>query len=220
MWKNIWFEYWKDFKAHSVEEIIIQILSVFFILSLGILAIRIVGKKSINTLTVPNVLFIFVLSSTLGALITKPNRIIMGAIVCFTIIIFIVFLEKIIIKFDLFEKILVAKPAILYTNGEYQVKTISKNKMTIDQIEAWLRMQGYHSVEVCKTIILEFGGNLAFELLPEYEPIKKIYFDSAIKQILNAINKSDYEEVIPDIKNNLFEEAIKGRNTKNPGKLE
>ena len=91
--------------------------------------------------------------------------------------------------------------------------------MTIDQIESWIRVQGFPSVEVCKTIIIEFGGNLSFEVHPEYEPIKKIYFDKAIEQILKAIDeKQTYQEAVPDIKKNLFEEASKGFNQGNISK--
>ena len=75
MWNNIFNTYWHDFKAHSKEEILIQILSIVFILIIGVVAIKIIGKKSISQMTLANVLFVFVLSSTLGALITKPHRI-------------------------------------------------------------------------------------------------------------------------------------------------
>jgi uncharacterized membrane protein YcaP (DUF421 family) len=216
LWNNIWGEYIKDWNTHSFQDNLAQIIAVVIILFLGILAIKIIGKKSINTLTIPNILFIFVLSSTLGALITKPYRIFTGILVCATIVLFIFFLEKMIVKFNLFEQFFISKPTILYENGQFLIDNISKSKMTIDQIESWIRIQGFPSIEVCKTIIIEFGGNLSFEVKPEYEPIKKIYFDKAIEQILKAIDeKQFYEEAIPDIKKNLFEEASKGYNQGN-----
>ena len=67
-----------------------------------------------------------------------------------------------------------------------------------------LGLQGLPSVEVCKTIVIEFGGNLSFEVYPEYEPIKKIYFDEAIKQILKAIDDSKYIEAKPPEMNKVF----------------
>ena len=216
MWNNIWGEYVKDWNAHSFQDNLAQIIAVVAILSLGILSIKIIGKKSINTLTIPNILFIFVLSSTLGALITKPYRIFTGILVCSTIVFFIFFLEKMIVKFNIFEQFFISQPTVLYKDGQFLIDNINKSKMTIDQIESWIRVQGFPSVEVCKTIIIEFGGNLSFEVYPEYEPIKKIYFDKAIEQILKAIDeKQSYQEAIPDIKKNLFEEASKGFNQGN-----
>jgi uncharacterized membrane protein YcaP (DUF421 family) len=207
LWNDIWQGYIKDWNTHSFGDVIAQILCVVIILCLGVLAIKIIGKKSINTLTIPNILFIFVLSSTLGALITKPYRIFIGVIVCATIVLFVLILEKLIVKFNLFEEIFISKPTILYKDGHFLNDNISKSKMTIDQIESWVRLQGYPSVEICKTIIIEFGGNLSFELYPEYEPIRKIYFDEAVKQILNAIDGSKYKEAkVPEM-GNVFDET-------------
>ena len=207
MWNNIWGEYIKDWNAHSFQDNLAQIIAVVVILCLGVLAIKIIGKKSINTLTIPNILFIFVLSSTLGALITKPYRIFTGMIVIATIVSFVYILEKLIVKFNVFEEIFISKPTILYKDGHYLNDNIVKSKMTIDQIESWVRGQGLSSVEVCKTVVIEFGGNISFELYPEYEPIKKIYFDEAVKQILNAIDGSQYKEAkVPEM-GNVFDET-------------
>lgn len=207
MWINIWQGYVKDWKGHSFEDTIAQILCVIIILGLGVFAIKTIGKKSINTLTIPNILFIFVLSSTLGALITKPYRIFTGILVVVVIVLFVMILEKLIVKFNLFEKIFISEPTILYKDGNFQKEEILKNNMTIDQIESWTRGQGLPSVEVCKTIVIEFGGNLSFELYPEYEPIKKIYFDEAMKQILKAIDDIEYKEAkIPEM-GNVFDET-------------
>lgn len=217
--QNIWMEYMKDWKGHSKEEIIAQIICVFIILIFGIIAIKIIGQKSINTLTIPNVLFIFVLSSTLGALITKPFRIFIGLAVVSTIVLFIFVLEKLIVKINFFEKFFVPNQIVLYSDGFFHEKNISKAKMTIDQIESWIRLEGISSVEACKTIIIEFGGNLSFELKPEYEPIKKIYFDEAIKQILQALDEKYAEAKIPEMPN-LFDEAKGNSKKAAPKRLE
>ena len=207
MLKHIWSEYIKDWSTHSFNDNVAQILSVVFILLLGIFAIKIIGKKSINTLTIPNILFIFVLSSTLGALITKPYRIFTGILVVTVICLFIYLLETLIVKINFIEQLFVHKPTILYKDGSFLDDNIRKSKMTIDQIESWVRMYGLPSVEVCKTIIMEFGGNLSFEVYPEYEPIKKIYFDNAMNQILKAIDDLTYKEInVPEM-NNLFDET-------------
>jgi len=203
---NIWSEYMKDWQHHSFTDNIAQILSVIFILLLGIIAIRMIGKKSINTLTIPNILFIFVLSSTLGALITKPYRIFTGVLVVLCICLFIYILETLIVKINFLEQLFIPKPTILYKDGAFLNENIRKSKMTIDQIESWVRVQGYPSPEVCKTIVIEFGGNLSFELLPEYEPIKKIYFDKAMKDILEAL-ETKYVEAKPPEMNNVFDET-------------
>lgn len=216
MWNNIFNTYWHDFKTHTKEEILIQILSIVFILIIGVVAIKIIGKKSISQMTLVNVLFVFVLSSTLGALITKPHRIIIALIVVATIVTFVLLLEKLSVKTNAFERMFVSFPSVLYEDNQYQINELSKNNITVDQIESSIRANGISSVEACKTIVLEPTGGIAVEVKPEYEPIKKIYFDKAVEQILKAINeKQRYEEAVPDIKKNLFEEASKGFNQGN-----
>lgn len=216
MWNNIFNAYWNDFKAHSKEEILIQILSIVFILIIGVVAIKIIGKKSISQMTLVNVLFVFVLSSTLGALITKPHRIIIALIVVATIVTFVLILEKLSVKTNSLERLFVSFPSVIYQDNQYQINELSKNNLTVDQIESSVRAKGISSVEACKTIVLEPTGAISVEVKPEYEPIKKIYFDKAVEQILKAINeKQAYQEAIPDIKKNLFEEASKGFNQGN-----
>jgi uncharacterized membrane protein YcaP (DUF421 family) len=220
LWNNIWFEYWKDFRGHTKEELIMQVLSVVFILLLGIIAIKIIGKKSIKQMTLVNVLFVFVLSSTLGALITKPNRVLMGLLVVITIVIFVVILEKMQLKSDTVERIFVSPPAVVYKDGQYQELALSKNNMTIDILESLIRDKGYPSLEVCKTVIIEPTGSIAVELLPEYEPVQKIYFDKAMKDILKAIDDIEYIEAKPQLENNLFVEAKTQKNLHDNGNLE
>jgi len=216
LWNNIFNAYWNDFKAHSKEEILIQILSIVFILIIGVVAIKIIGKKSISQMTLVNVLFVFVLSSTLGALITKPHRIIIALIVVATIVTFVLILEKLSVKTNSLERLFVSFPSVIYQDNQYQINELSKNNLTVDQIESSVRAKGISSVEACKTIVLEPTGAISVEVKPEYEPIKKIYFDKAVEQILKAINeKQAYQEAIPDIKKNLFEEASKGFNQDN-----
>ena len=207
MWNDIWQGYIKDWQSHNFTDHVAQILCVVIILWAGVFAIRFIGKKSINTLTIPNILFIFVLSSTLGALITKPYRIFVGLMVVVSICIFIWVLEKLIVKFNVFERLFIAKPVILYKDGIFMENEILKSQMTIDQIESWVRTKGYPSVQVCKTIIIEFSGNLSFELLPEFQPITKYEFDHAMKQLLNAINDSDYTPIQPPEMSNVFDET-------------
>jgi len=89
LWKNILQQYIQDWQGHTKEELIIQVISVIIILSLGMIAIRILGNKSFAQATLIDMIFIFVLSSTLGALITKPQRIFVALLVVVTIVVFV-----------------------------------------------------------------------------------------------------------------------------------
>lgn len=210
MWTSIWQEYVNDWKAHSFEDFVIQILSIIFILVVGMIAIRLLGKKSISQMTLTDVLFIFVLTSTLGALITKPQRIFMAFLVVLTIVVFVFILEKLSQKVNKIERMMVSLPEVIYKDGNFNEYAMRKNNLTVDTVESALRQKGYPSLQVCKVVCIEPTGAISAELKAEYEPIRKIYFDSAVAQILYAINKSEYVEIVPPPVNSAFEEIELG----------
>jgi uncharacterized membrane protein YcaP (DUF421 family) len=213
LWKSIWEVYVKDWNAHTKEELIIQIISVVIILALGLIAIRILGNKSFAQATLIDMIFIFVLSSTLGALITKPHRIFVAFLVVLTILFFIWLLDKLTLKINYFEKLFVGMPYVIYQDSTFNEYAMRRNNLTVDLLEAAVRSKGIPSLQACKTIVLEPTGAISIEVLPQYEPIKKIYFDAAMQQILKAVDDLKYTEAkLPDL-NNLYDEA-KGKGHK------
>lgn len=213
MLNGIWQQYIHDWTNHTIIDHIIQVISIVAILFMGMTAIKILGKKSISQMTLTDALFILILSSTLGALITKPNRIFVGALVVITIILFVLILEKIQLKSNAVERVLIGVPEIVFQDGQFNEKALKRNNLSVDMIESIVRLNGLPSIDICKRIVLEPTGNIATEVLPEYEPIKKIYFDAAMQQIMQAINNSNYREIkVPEI-NNVFDEVEGGKDS-------
>jgi uncharacterized membrane protein YcaP (DUF421 family) len=212
MWNDIWMEYVKDWNSHSMTEHVMQVLSIVVILFLGVLAIRFLGKKSISQLTLTDVLFIFVLSSTLGALITKPVRILIGLLCVVVIVSFVWILQKLQLKLKWVEKVFVPLPDIIFYNGMWFENNMKRNNITVAIVESIIRQRGYSSIEICKRIIIEPTGAVSIELKPEWEPVKSFYFDDAMNQILRAIDeKNQYKKPIPPEMNLVFEEIEQGK---------
>jgi uncharacterized membrane protein YcaP (DUF421 family) len=213
LWNSIWDIYVKDWKAHSKEELIIQVISIVIILALGLIAIRILGNKSFAQATLIDMIFIFVLSSTLGALITKPHRIFVAFLVVATILFFIWLLDKLQLKINFLEKLFLGMPYVIYQDETFNEYSMRRNNLTVDILESAVRAKGIPSIQACKTIVLEPTGAISIEVLPQYEPIKKIHFDAAMQQILKAIDDLNYTEAtLPEL-NNLYDEA-KGKGHK------
>lgn len=207
------------FNHHWGADFAVQIISVFIILAIAIAALRLIGKKSIAQLTLPNVVFVFILTTTLGALITQPQALFIGIVITILIALIIYIIELLQIKVDLIEFIFVGRPALLVKDGKPQTKQLKKSKMTLDMLESQIRVKGIPSIAACKTVTIEPNGTIGVETFPEYEGIKKIYFDAAVKQILDAINGSKYKEAeIPKIVN-IFDE-VRGEKTNPPKNLE
>jgi len=213
LWNSIWDIYVKDWQTHTKEELIIQVISIVIILSLGMFAIRILGNKSFAQATLVDMIFIFVLSSTLGALITKPHRIFVALLVVVIILFFVWLLDKLQLKINFLERLFIGMPFVIYQDAVFNEHAMRRNNLTVDILEAVLRSKGIPSLQACKTIVLEPTGEISIEVLPQYEPIKKIYFDAAMQQILKAVDDLKYTEAkLPEL-NNLYDEA-KGKGHK------
>jgi uncharacterized membrane protein YcaP (DUF421 family) len=201
--------YLNSFLEHKVGlNFIVQMISLILILLISMFSLRLVGKKSISQLTLPNVVFVFIFTNCMGTLITTPQALFIALILTAVIIMIIIIIEFLQLKYDWLERFLVGRPNVLVYEGEPDTEQLKKAKITIDMLESQIRLQGLHSLYECKTITLEPNGNIGIEIKPEYEPIQKIYFDEAIKQILQAIDKNNeyIEAVYPDL-TNVFEEA-------------
>jgi uncharacterized membrane protein YcaP (DUF421 family) len=201
--------YKKSFlEQHIGLNFTVQMISLIIILLVAMFSLRLVGKKSISQLTLPNVVFVFIFTTCMGTLVTMPQALLIALILTAVIITIIITIEILQLKYDWLERLLVGRPNVLVYNGEPDTEQLKKAKITIDMLESQIRLQGLHGLYECKTITLEPNGNIGVEIKPEYEPIQKIYFDEAIKQILKAIDKNNeyIEAVYPDL-TNVFEEA-------------
>lgn len=210
MFREAWHLYVSDFLGkHSAAENIVRFVTLFTILTLAVIALRIVGKKSVSQLTLINVITFFIFTSTMGALITKPKALFVALEIAIFIIIFGIFFEWLQLKFNPLEAFFNGRAAVIVKDGKYDSKTLKKNKLSIDMLESQLRLQGVPSIEACKTVTIEPNGALGVEIKPEYEPIKKIYFDAAIEQILKLLDSTYLEKQPPEMKN-IFDE-VKGK---------
>jgi uncharacterized membrane protein YcaP (DUF421 family) len=204
-------DYLKTFLQEDYTDMFMQLFTVFVLVLFGMFAMRLVGKKSISQMTLPNVLFVFLFTSALGGLVASPQHLIIALIITGFIIFMVIVLEYLSRKFNKVERIFAGYPSVVYKDGEINITQLKKENLTVDQLEGLVRESGIPSMKVCKQILLEPNGKPSIELLPEFEPVRKIYFDEAIKQILKALGEKYKEAEMPEM-NNLFEEAVKKRN--------
>ena len=143
---DIWMMYVKDWQDHTMNEHIIQVISILIILITGMLSLRLLGKKSISQINLLDVLFIFILSTTLGALITKPVRIFVAFLVVATIVIFVYIMQKLQLKSAFFEKMVQGRAVVVYTNKTWNESGMAKNNRTVATVESALRANGISSL--------------------------------------------------------------------------
>ncbi|WP_019392567.1 DUF421 domain-containing protein [Priestia filamentosa] len=177
----------------------------------GIFLLRIAGRKSISQMTLPQT----VVMISLGTIIVQPiveksmMKAIGGAAV-FTLA--IVVLEYIQVKSNAFEKFLTGKSKTVIQNGQLDIKTLKKLRLTVDQLEIRLRNQGIANIQDVKMATIEPNGQLGYDLQDDAKPLTvgefKTLMDTYFPQLAKLKDSSTQLPTQPLSKpsSNIFEE--------------
>lgn len=190
----------------------------FVMIMAGILLLRIAGRKSISQMTLAQT----VVMISLGTIIVQPivqrsmTKAIGGAAIFVATILILEYLE---LKFNFFEKFITGKSKVVIENGQLNVKTLKKLRMTVDQLEMRLRNQGISKMEDIKFATIEANGLLGYELKDDAKPLTVGEFRKMINDYLPALivsTERKKESVHPD----FFEELGKSSKQNNPDYLQ
>lgn len=150
---------------------ICEILVVSFILVLsGTLLVRLSGKKSISELTIASTVVMF----SLGELLAEP---ILSKSIWETVVAIIGFLcslallEKLQLKWNLFERLLFGTPKVVVTDGHVVEQQLKKLRLSVDDLEMRLREAGVSRIADVKTATMEANGHIAVDLKPHAKPV-------------------------------------------------
>jgi uncharacterized membrane protein YcaP (DUF421 family) len=169
--KNIKKSIWGKLIHKEVEKLDLSFIWQSFLLILvGILLLRISGRKSISQMTLAQT----VVMISIGTIIVQPivEKSVMKAMIGAAIfVISIVILEFLQLKFNGFEKFITGKSKIVIENGELNIKNLKKLRLTVDQLEMRLRNQGISKIEDVKMATLEPNGLLGYELNDHAKPL-------------------------------------------------
>ncbi|RPK08270.1 DUF421 domain-containing protein [Priestia endophytica] len=167
--------------------------SVILILG-GILLLRIAGRKSISQMTLAQT----VVMISLGTIIVQPivEKSMIKAIGGAAVFVFaILVLEYLQVKSNAFEKFLTGKSKIVIQNGQLNIKTLRKLRLTADQLEMRLRIQGISKIQDVKTATIEPNGQLGYELQEDAKPLTIGEF----KQLMDVYMTSLSEDKAPSV---------------------
>ncbi|SKC38946.1 DUF421 domain-containing protein [Maledivibacter halophilus] len=201
------------------------ILKTAILFATGILLMRVMGKSAITQLTPYDLMAIIIIGTVVAEPLIntklKPTLIVLGAL----LVLYIIFSELSLNQF--FNKILLGRPTILIKHGKIIEENIEKEKISLIQLTAILRVNGYPKVNDIEYAILEPTGEIS--ILPkadirsvtpsdlginvEYEglPIGVIIDGKIQRKNLKLINKDEEwlknkmrEEGIDNIKNIIY----------------
>lgn len=185
----------------------------FILVMAGIILLRISGRKSIAQMTLAQT----VVMISIGTIIVQPiiedslwRTIIAASIFVASLII----MEYLQLKFNFFEKFLTGKSLVVVENGNLNTTNLKKLRLTVDQLEMRLRLQGISKISDVKTATLEPNGQLGYELKEEAKPLTVGEFKKLINPAYLNLQSQNQES-----NNNIFDEITSGHTNKNPNQL-
>lgn len=127
-----------------------------------LIVIRLLGKKALSQMTPFDFVYLVLLGSFLeeGLFDTKVSFFhIIYAIFLWGTLIYII--EKLVVKYDSFKRILRGTPTDLIIKGKINETALKNNNLELDQLRTMLRSQGCFSIFNVQHATLETGGTLS-----------------------------------------------------------
>lgn len=142
----------------------------FVLIIAGVILLRISGRKSIAQMTSTQT----VVMISIGTIIVQPiieNSLVKTLIGAAIFTLTLILMEWLQIRFNLIEKMLTGKAKIVIENGHLRIENLKRMRLTADQLEMQLRLQGVTAIQDVKKATLEANGQLGIELTDDAKPL-------------------------------------------------
>lgn len=133
---------------------VVRAIVIYFVI---LAALRLLGKKDMAQLALADFVLILLISKSLY------NNAGLGPGIAMVISLALVNygMDWALFKSKKFRKIAVGEPVILIENGKVLPKALTCERLSIDELLAGLRKQGYEKIEDVKWAIIETGGEIS-----------------------------------------------------------
>ena len=127
-----------------------------------VVMLRLSGNRTLSKMNS----FDFIITITLGSLfssgILQKEISLVGVLFAMATLIGLQFAVTFFaVRFKQVDRIIKGEPALLYSNGEFLHRAMTKARVTQDEILAGARKQGFSSLEQVKFVILEANGDVS-----------------------------------------------------------
>lgn len=148
----------------------------------GIIALRIAGRKSLAQTTVAETVVMIAVGTVLiEPLVGKDMWRTFGAVTIIIMTLYI--LEYVQLKWPFMEQILTGKAVVVIEDGHIQTDNLRKLRMTVEQLEIYLRQASVTRVEEVKYATIEPNGQLGFILNENAEPLTKADYQRLMNKL-------------------------------------
>lgn len=196
----------------------------------GILLLRVAGRKSISQMTLAQT----VLMVAIGSLLIQP---VSGKNIWITfgvgagLVLYLIAIEYLQLKFDWVERLVTGRSILLIKHGSIIEKKLNKSRLTVDQLEMQLRQANIADISDVQYAALEPSGKVSFVLTEQARPASKreiALLKQDVKQLTDLVRQlagQPKEETLPQDKQMpkpssapLFDEVIAEGHPSDPPK--
>ncbi|MFB6363424.1 DUF421 domain-containing protein [Paenibacillus elgii] len=173
------------------------------VLFVGFCLLRIAGKKTAEEMTGLEIITLLAMASMIGHAVSGNGLWKTIATLCIfvTLLITVQFLA---VKFDWVEKWFMGKATLVIKDGKILPENLKKLRMSVDQLEANLRVKGISSFTDVKSATVEMSGQMGYELMRHAKPVTIGELEKALAQL--QLKQPPQQ---PKQDGNLFNEVIR-----------
>ena len=125
------------------------------------ICLRLLGKKGLGEISIPDLVLIILIGEALGSLIPQENAFI-SAIVCIVTLGIINFaLERGVFYSKKFRKFVEGEPVLIVKDGRILRSNMKKEMMTMENLKETIRSNGLSGIEEVKIAVLETDGEIS-----------------------------------------------------------
>ncbi|MGG0813338.1 YetF domain-containing protein [Paenibacillus alvei] len=146
------------------------------VLSVGYALLRILGKKTVGEMTSVEIITLLAMASMIVHAVSAYGLFKTLITLCIYVGL-LVTLQRLAIKFDWVEKLVMGRSTVVIGNGAILEANLKKLRLTVDQLEAKLRTKGITSLTEVKTATIEMSGHIGFELMRHAKPSRYPLFE-------------------------------------------
>ncbi|MEX1037182.1 MAG: YetF domain-containing protein [Sneathiella sp.] len=150
----MWFESWQS---------ILNILITGSVSFIGlIILLRTAGKRTLTKMNAFDFIMTFTIGSTLATTITSDDTTVSEGLTALAVIIFVQYMIAWLeVRSEWFQRLIKAQPSVLFHNGEFQEKTMKKERITKAEVLAAMRYSGLSDPSQARLVLMETNGQLS-----------------------------------------------------------
>jgi uncharacterized membrane protein YcaP (DUF421 family) len=174
------------------------------------------GRKTVAQMTMLQMIVtIGVGEALLMPVVDKEFSLLKTIVIVSVMVGFIIVNEWLEVKFNWYERLFTPKAKLVVEDGKLNVKNLKKLRLTVDQLEMYLRNLGIDSITQLKTVTVEPNGLIGYQLKSEEQhiTIKDMQDLQQNKFPQTKVTDDLFEEIRNDehnkLKNNLHEKELR-----------